>query len=146
MMFAAGALIWLNVSLARDNEYGWPIVARDYSYTYYDGVVGGYHITPTPCNHTLVIAIDVLICAGILACVAVECERRLRDSPKFPKLRTLALEILTGVIGALWNSANPVWCYYFYNSMPALAMRLGSLVVILFLVHFFSENFRWPSR
>lgn len=135
---AAGVLIWLNVGRAAYYLYGWPVSMYSYDFTYFDGVTGGYHRTPTSYDG-LRFTFNIVFNLFVLYCVAATCEKRIAGKRKC-KVRTYLLMILVGGLGILWNLDSPVYHYYGgENSVAPVTMRVLSIVVALFLTRFVSE-------
>lgn len=142
LTLVAATLLWLNVGLESFGIYGWPMNVFSYDFTYFDGVIGGYHVTPTQ-GDWLRLLVDVHVCLFVLFAVALTCERRIARRAVWCKIRTRTLVWLAvvGGIGILYNIDQPVNYYYRDENMAGpMLMRILSVVAALFLARFFSEE------
>jgi hypothetical protein len=137
--FCAGVLLWMNFGLSDLGPMGWPFHYYSYDWTYMDGIIGGYHVTPTQ-GDLLRVALDIMVGAGILACIALTCEAQSRK-PKLDPLSRL-IEILCVLACFIANESDPLGHYVeFRDSWTPILHCILSWLIITFVCVFISEAY-----
>ena len=137
--FSAGVLLWMNFGLTSLGPMGWPFHYYSYDWTYFDGVVGGYHVTPTQ-GDLFWVAVDIMIGTGILVCIAITCEARNRKPRIDPASRLI--EILCVLACFIANESDPMGHYVeFRQSWTPVLHRILSWIIITFVCVFICEAY-----
>ena len=131
LMFAAAALLWLNLGLREHRLYGWPFHVYSYDFTYYDAAIGGYHVTPTT-NDVAWLVANVVVCLLLLAGVGIMCERRLALLQRWPRPAVLVVELCCLVLCVLWNLSSPLSWYFSEDLAAPLVARVLSWLFLTF--------------